>query len=141
MDWKLAIEAERAMLKSVVALLFALADLAERAAGRSRAVRAFVLWILRRAELVARDLVTGESAPVVFRQPGNSSAEAMRLAQDFRELARELECQIALAFADEDLRQNEEARFGSGVLSVADAFAFRTSAKDALCVADFPDTS
>lgn len=143
MDWKVAIEAERAALMRLVALLFALADLAELAAGRSRAVRSFVLWILRRAEVVARDLVTGAPQPAVFRQPGNSSAEAMRLAEDFRELAQELDCQIALAFAvcDGDLRQNDEAWFGAGVLSVADAFAFRTSARDALCVADFPDTS
>lgn len=143
MDWKLAMEAERATLKSVVALLFALADLAELASGRSRAVRGFVLWILRRAENAARNLVTGAPQPAVFCQLGNSSAEAMRLAEDFRELARELDCQIALAFAicDDDLRPNDEARFGAGVLNVTTVFAFRTSARNALCLAYVPDTS
>ena len=40
MDWNLAIEDNRRMLKRIVALLFALAGLAERLAGLPRPVRA-----------------------------------------------------------------------------------------------------
>ena len=57
MDWKRTMTKERA--KRIVALLIALADLAERASRRSPAVRGFVLWVLFQAEVVARDLVTG----------------------------------------------------------------------------------
>jgi len=124
----------------LVALLFALADLAESAALRSPAVRGFVLWILRRAELVARDLVSGAPAPQASCSLGTSSAEARRLAEDFRELARELDCQIALAFAvHDDPVQNEEARFGAGVLNIMNALAF--PAPDILRSSEFPDTS
>ena len=42
------------MLKRIVAVLFALAGLAERLTGLPRPVRAFVLLILRPAEAVAR---------------------------------------------------------------------------------------
>ena len=57
MDWKLAMREERAALKRIVALLFALADLAESAGRRSTLVRRFVIWVLRQAETVARDFV------------------------------------------------------------------------------------
>jgi hypothetical protein len=43
MDWKRAIEEERAALGRIAALLYALAVLAERAAGRSPVVRSLVL--------------------------------------------------------------------------------------------------
>ena len=57
MDWNSAMEDNRRMLKRIVALLFALAGLAERLAGLPRPVRACVLRILRSAEAVARDFV------------------------------------------------------------------------------------
>ena len=57
-DWNWAIEDDnRRMFKRIVALLFALAGLAERLIGVPRPVRAFVLRILRSAEAVARDFV------------------------------------------------------------------------------------
>lgn len=146
MDWKVAIETERAALKRIVALLFALADLAELACSRSQAVRGFVLWILLPAEAVARNLVTGTPAPVSFCQAGNSAADAMRLAQNFRDLACELDCQAALAFAvDDDERwQNEPAQFRrtlrTGVLGFMNALAFPTSARATLRLTG-PDTS
>ena len=106
MDWKLAMEEERAALKRLVALLFALADLAEIAAGRSRLVRRFVIWILRRAEIVARDYIIGDvDAPPALMPVGlvhDDLADAMRLARGFRELARELDRQVRLAFAVQD---------------------------------------
>ena len=46
MDWNSAIENDRQMLKRIVALLFALAGLAERLCGLPRPVRALVLLIL-----------------------------------------------------------------------------------------------
>jgi hypothetical protein len=102
MDWKLAMQEERAALKRIVALLFALANLAESAGRHSRLVRAFVLWVLRHAETVAWDFVVGAEAPPVLMPvgpTGDSAAEAMRLARLFRDLARELDRQANLALA------------------------------------------
>lgn len=101
LDWKLAMQEERAALQRIVVLLFAFADLAERTQRRSRPVRRFVVWILRRAETLAREYVLG---PVESRSSGMSvdllgGAEAMRLARDFRSLALELARQAKLAFA------------------------------------------
>ena len=59
MDWTAQIETNRTMLKRIVALLLALADLAYRAAGRSWPVRRQVLWALRQADDVAREFVAG----------------------------------------------------------------------------------
>jgi hypothetical protein len=100
MDWKGAIEEERAALMRIVALLLTLAGLAELAAGRSPAVRGFVLWILRRAEAAARDFVAGghgaQFAPMPIGPAGTRPADAMRLAHSLRRLARQLERQARL---------------------------------------------
>ena len=101
MDWTQAVEAERAALKRIIALLLALADLAERAGGRSRPVRSFVLWVLRHAETLARDRITSTPTPIRLCRTG-SPDDAMRLAQDFRDLACELGSQAALAFDARD---------------------------------------
>jgi len=124
MDWKLAMKEERAALKRIVALLFVLADLAEAASRRSPLVRRFVIWLLRRAETVAQDLIVGEpeapaSMPVsLFRDRPADPAEAMRLAQSFRDLARELDRQAKFAFAvqdriDDDFKQSSLTRFAA----------------------------
>jgi len=93
MDWKRAIEQEWAALGRIVALLFALAGLAERAAGRSPAVRTLVLWFLRQAETVARDFVAdgvdATSMPVL--PAGTAPADALRLAASLRALAQEID--------------------------------------------------
>lgn len=98
MDWKR--EEERAALGRVVALLSALAVLAERAAGRSPLVRNLVLWVLRHAEATARDFIAGgtdspgapsASWPVV--PAGAGPRDAMRLAAGLRALARQLDRQ------------------------------------------------
>jgi len=103
MDWKRAIEEERAALGRIVALLFALAGLAERAAGRSPVVRAMVLWVLRHAEMIARDFVTGDSDALPASMPnapaGGAAADAMRLAMRFRALARQLDAEARLLAA------------------------------------------
>ena len=82
------------MLRRIVALLFALAGLAERLAGLPRPVRACVLLILRSAEAVARDFVldtqdhaTPHPACLDALHGGDSPADAMRLARSFRALA------------------------------------------------------
>ncbi|WP_127520155.1 hypothetical protein [Mesorhizobium sp. Z1-4] len=89
-----AIEQERAALMRIITLLLALAGLAERAAARSPAMRGFVLWVLRRAEAVARDFVAcGHDAPSM-PPAGTRPADAMRLALSLRRLARQLKRQI-----------------------------------------------
>ncbi len=122
MDWKLAMEEERAALKRMVALLFALADLAQSASRRSPLVRRFVIWLLRRAETATREFVAGEpealaSMPAsAFSDGPTDPDEAMRLALSFRILARELRRQAKFAFAveggnDDDAGQSGLARF------------------------------
>ena len=53
-DLKLATEQHREALRGIVLMLLSLAGLAERAARRALPVRAVVLWLLYRAEAVAR---------------------------------------------------------------------------------------
>lgn len=109
-DWKEAMEAERAALMRIVTLLLALAGLAERAASCSRAMRGFVLWVLRRAEAVARDFVDcGEETPSM-RPTGTRPGDALRLAVSLRKLARQLERQI-----------KRQARLLRGVCGARDA--------------------
>ena len=152
MDWKLAMKEERAALKRIVALLFALADLAEFAGRRSPLVRRFVIWVLRQAETVARDFVIGEPEMPTSSMPAgpadDSPAEAMRLAQSFRDLARELDRQAKFAFAIQD----DAGQIGlvrSGTFRPLDLNDFlnalrsvvATIARRAACATSPPDTS
>jgi len=154
MDWKLAVKEERAALKRMVALLFALADLAESASRRSGIVRRFVSWLLRQAETVAWNFVLGEEPPPALMQVvGDSSAEALRLAKCFRDLARELDCQATFAFAVRDdmydsVGQAEPSWLGSrrkcGVydrLNTLRRFAVPAFAVHMACATGPPDTS
>ena len=97
MDWKRGMDEERAALGRVVAMLCALAALAERASGRSPVVRGLVLWFLRQAEAVARDFVADGTDTPAASMPvlpaGAGRADAMRLALSLRALARELDRQ------------------------------------------------
>jgi hypothetical protein len=117
MDWTSAMKEERAALKRIVALLFALAVLAESSSRRSGLVRGFVIWILRRAEAVAWDFVIGAAeaprASTLVVPAGDSPAEALRLAQSFRHLAGELERQARLAFAQGCAENGGLARFSA----------------------------
>ena len=126
-DWKLAIDEERAALTRIVALLFALADLAESASHRCRLVRRFVLWLLRPAESLAWDFVIGAEPPAALMPPaGDSSAAAIRLAENFRDLACELECRAKMAFAILDgAGQGALPRFGAYRTLDADDFLNR----------------
>lgn len=76
-------------------LLLALADLAERASGRSCAVCLLVLWPLRPGEAIARDYVDGLVGnagylPAPIRPCDDGATEAIRLAASFRSLAAAL---------------------------------------------------
>ena len=103
MDWKRAMKEERAALMRIVALLNALAGLAERAASRSPAMRGFVLWVLRHAEAVARDFVAGGPDALIaslrVEPAGARPADAMRLAASLRALARQLARQARQMFS------------------------------------------
>ena len=77
--------------------LFALANLAERAAGRSVAVRAAVLWLLRPAEAIAQDYLAGWTAcaplddeATIQAFADDSPAGAVELARSFRAIAAAL---------------------------------------------------
>ena len=95
MDANQGIGHSRTMLKGIVSLLFALADLAEQAGARCFAVRILVLLILRPAEAAARRLVMDfygdtDIAPLLQMQDGDGSTAAIRLALSFRALAMAL---------------------------------------------------
>ena len=84
-------------IKSIMAMLFALADLADRASRAPYPVRSFVFWLLRRAEAVAREWVDGPADfwSVAIRV-GDDPTGALDLAASFRRLAcavRELTAQ------------------------------------------------
>lgn len=90
MDWSGTTAENRQMLQRIVALLLALADLADLAGRRSPAVRCLVLWLLRPAEAAAWACVarlTQQTEPTPFRPSDDSATEAMRLALSFRMLA------------------------------------------------------
>jgi hypothetical protein len=147
-DWKLAIDEERAALMRIVALLFSLADLAESASRRCRLVRRFVLWLLRPAERLSQDFVVGTEPPAASISIGPASddpADAMRLAENFRDLACELECQ---AFAIQDgAGRAGPPRFGAYRTLDTDDFLNRlrsivaTIARRTLRATGQPDTS
>jgi hypothetical protein len=107
---QLGAEIDREWLKRIVALLFSLADLADRVGGASRSMRRTVLGVLWPAEAVAREFVTGFpsgfDAPDCASEPAgmdsaaadphrsailsDGRAEAARLASSFRALALSL---------------------------------------------------
>jgi len=96
MDWNDATDLNIKTLRRIVALLLALAGLAERASGRCHAVRWSVLWLLRPGEAIARDYVAAltrdagleiQFAPDAIASSGNSAADATHLADCFRTLA------------------------------------------------------
>ena len=98
MDVQAARGEERA-IRRIMALLVALAVLAERVAVRSCPVRCLVLWVLRRAEAVAAQFVfeaTGRplAGMPVLKIP-NDPADAIRLAARFHALAAALGALLA----------------------------------------------
>ena len=104
MDWTETTDENRKTLRRIVALLVALADLAERASGRSSAICLLVLWLLRPGEVIARDYVAGLVGnagvpPAPIRPGGDAATEAIRLAASFRSLAAALSALAAWTVA------------------------------------------
>jgi len=96
MGWNEEMGAEREMLERIVALLLALAGLADRAAFASGSTRCRMLWALRQANAAALDLVAGRTFDLAGQQwapalvTARSSAapvDAMNLAAALRALA------------------------------------------------------
>jgi hypothetical protein len=141
MDWKRAIGEERAMLKSIVALLLSLADLAELAQSRSRAMCRFIFWILHPAETAAWELACPNGLlPEPIARSGNVHTDVRQLALRFRWLARVLECEAELAFPcrPESGSRSGAARHGiDWIRQVADAL----KAVGVVPLVQVPDTS
>ena len=85
---------DRQALDHSVALLLAFASLAELAGAKPRAIRSAVLWLLRAAETIARELVVvmmeeigGHAGLPASPHSRNVADDAMRLARAFRALA------------------------------------------------------
>lgn len=93
MDWVEAMEDYGQALERVAVMLFALARLTGRAALAPRPVRAFVLWVMRPAEITAwRFLATkagmaDQPAEPVLPWRRDSVADALHLARRLRALA------------------------------------------------------
>jgi hypothetical protein len=95
MDWDTKIEGHGEALLRIVALLFALAALADRASGRSFRVRCEVVSILGTAETIAGEFTIQEawtSGTPILHFPdcaydGVSAGDAVHLAARFRALA------------------------------------------------------
>ena len=132
------------VLERVVAILLALANLAERAAGAPHPVRCVVLWILRRAEAVAQEFVAGSrcaacrprSPDVMPASHGAHPADAIALALSFRMLALALQPTLARlrrqAFLHRSQPSGAEHRPLRGIRDVLEA---------AIARAERPDTS
>ena len=104
LDGRAAIGRDRGTLKRTIALLFALAELADRASFAPWPVRVLVLAILRHGERVARPLLAEAGHPAA--QPkmalsdmaaGSSPADALALALRLRLLALALSDLLAPA--------------------------------------------
>jgi len=90
-------ESETMVLKRIIAVLFSLADMAERAAGRSFPVRAFLLWVVRRVEGPAWGLIeeADDDLEPFSGSTGNTPADALALAASLRMVALALQYELA----------------------------------------------
>jgi hypothetical protein len=96
MGWNEEMREERDVLQRIVALLLALAGLADRAAVASGPKRRRALWALRQADAVTRELLAGQSFDLAGQQwspdmdairCGDAPADASGLATAMRMLA------------------------------------------------------
>ena len=97
MDWKRAIGEERAALQRIVALLLALADLADLACCRGASVGRLLLAILRPAEAAMWQFLDDEPAPAATGRSGDTCEELACLAARLRAFAAILACWAKLA--------------------------------------------
>ncbi len=100
MDWKQALRDERAVLKRIIALLLALASLAERACLRSHAVCSLMFWVLHPAAAAVLAYLD-DRAEMPFRS-GDVREELLAVALCFRELAFLLSHQARIGFSTKD---------------------------------------
>lgn len=112
--------------KRVVALLLALADLAERAACRAAPVRWLVLWSLWQAEFVAREHVrsalSAAARPVpagVLAGFAHAPGDALGLARSLRRLALVVRAMAARITSTND--DGPDGRFDCGAGTCASA--------------------
>jgi hypothetical protein len=87
MHWTADGERMREQLMRIVALLFALGSLADRASRAPLPMRVSAMGFLRPAEAVAWDFIAGQIALPEPIGAGDDPAAAMRLAARFRALA------------------------------------------------------
>lgn len=99
MDWKRAIGEEQAALQRIVALLLALADLAELARCRGASVGCLLLAILRPAEAAMWEFLDSEpnTMPAATSRSGDTCDELASLAARLRNLAAIVACWERLA--------------------------------------------
>ena len=103
MGWNAQIGKELRGLDGIVAILFSLAGLAERAAGASDPVRCAVLWFLRQADAVATEFVAASACAARLQQSqratadrdGSDPVDAINLASSLRMLALAVEALVA----------------------------------------------
>ena len=128
------------MLRRIVALLFFFAWLARLSCALPRSARGYVLSVLLRAETRAREFVVGMAQDhdvlppaclvIPVLQHGDSLADAMRLAQNFRALAVLLDMLADMNFARRQRRDGPAAELltvTSRLLAGAEARRFRAA--------------
>jgi len=141
MDAQIGVKWE--VLERVVAILLALANLAERAAGAPHPVRCVVLWILRQADAVAQEFVEGcrcgdcRPSDAMNPHPGSDAADAIALALSFRMLALALQPTLARLRRQAFLHRGQP----SGAESRRPLHGIRDILEAAIARADHPDTS
>jgi hypothetical protein len=100
MDWNAQIGRELRELDGIVAILLALADLAERAAAASDPVRCAMLWFLRQADTVAAEFVAASACAARPRKSPcmttdrSDPVDAINLASSLRMLAVAVEAML-----------------------------------------------
>lgn len=159
MNCRAEIEIESNALERLMALLFALADLADLAASRSWPVRLLALSILGRAEQVAHAFVTGWAGTANLELPPPASAapaprrdgpvDAMRLALSLRMLALAVCAMLAEIRHRSRGRPGRDADHGVAcaptglTLPLSDSFpqARQAAALSGLAFRKWPDTS
>ncbi len=85
---------DREILKSMIGMLFSFAVMAEGVAASSYFMRCYMLWILRRAEASALRCIGLDATSQAWALHRNSSEDALRLAETFREVACWLEDEL-----------------------------------------------
>ena len=100
LEWNRTVERDRDVLERILALLLALAALADRAAGLSAVRRLHVLAILGCGEAKARSLIVAMASGTPAEATAASipaAGDAARLAASFRMLALALDTLLAQA--------------------------------------------